>query len=178
MTNMNSMQVQLNAVLPELIKDIRNGSSSAREEFAVYLLPFVKLIIDKYKATIDDDPESLAGLIITNLLINLDKIDLSKSVLGYISTTVNNKCIDLHRKTKRIATHYNPVSYDKQYLPAPDQGATNSEELQFWIDSNFSINDAEIINLYYIQNKSFDQIASITGQPVAEIKETISLVEN
>ena len=173
MTKRRALQDSLKAALPGLINRIRSGDLPAKEEFAVILLPFVTLLVNKYRHTIDDEVESVAGLVITKLLNGLDKINLEKSVLGYVVTTTNNYCIDRHRRTKRISKQYKPIEMIDKYTSIEDNNSTP----EFLIDSHFCETDAEVLGMYYIKGMSLEEISIQTGSPIAELQETITLVE-
>jgi hypothetical protein len=59
MTTKKKLEDKLKASLPSLLKKYQDGDSTVKEEIAVLLLPYVRLLVNKYKRTIDDDAESL-----------------------------------------------------------------------------------------------------------------------
>lgn len=177
------LEKKIKGKLVPLIEKLQGGDMSVRDEFAELLMPYIKLLVNKYNRSIDDEVESFSGLIITNLIKKIDYIDLEKSVLGFISRTAINKCIDAYRSTvtkskkpllrglKDIDLHLDAVSVE--YSPGVDH--CSEESLQGVLDEMFTPRDAQILGLYHLHNKTFEEIASITGEPPSEIEETIEL---
>ncbi len=177
MTTKKKLEEKLKASLPSLIKKYQDGDSSIKEEIAVLLLPYIRLLVNKYKRTIDDDAESLSGYIVTRIINKAISIDLKKSIIGYICRSTINYCIDMHRKYVR-SPNKKKISYE-QYKPYDTEQATQLDisNLQFLLDSSFTKSDATILGMYYLQGKDLNEISTVTGQPVDEIQETIQLAK-
>ncbi len=179
---MSSLKLKLEAdirsALLVLVTKYRNGDTSVREDIAVLLLPYVKLIVTKYKSSIKDDPLSMAGWIITKLLNKIDKIDMTKSYVGFICRMAINECIDTYRGLSRkksvkvVNTTKTSWNTDTSYTPA-----SYSEDVEFYLEDIFNPADLEVISMYHIQNKTFKEISVITGQSELQIKETLALAE-
>lgn len=173
MSNKKILEKLLKEKLPTIIQRIKDGDSSAKEEFSVLLLPYIKLLILKFIPSLDitEDPGSLAGLIICKIINKIEKIDMNASFLGYICTLVNNQCIDEIRKKNaghRPKTIRLADDIWNKILPYQQESS-----IDFYINDLFNKEDANIISLYYLHSKSFEEISTITGQPVEQIKETI-----
>lgn len=159
--------------LPDIVKKIKDGDSSAREEFSVLLFPYIQFLIKRFANSLDkaEEVDSLANLILVRLLyLKLDKIDMSKSFVGYICRTVNNYCIDEIIKTtrkKRKATLLSDVHLKSVAVSEPQFSP------EFEIESSFTKEDGEIIELYFLQNKTYKEISTLTGKPLIHIKNTI-----
>jgi RNA polymerase sigma factor (sigma-70 family) len=165
------LEEKLKVDLPPIIKKIISGDSSAKEEFAEILLPYVELLIWRYKGSIDEIPTSLAGLLVCRFLERLDKFDLSKSVLGYICTSVNNYCIDLYRKKR---SRDNRIK-NSQYKPKVDYYDTLSIDTS--LKDVFTEEDYNIISMFHIDNKTQKEISDLTGYPIQRVKETLDHAE-
>lgn len=172
-SNKSNLEANLKKVLPDIITKIKQEEdSSLREEFSSLLFPYIIDILRKYKYVIEpaDTIESTAGWIILKILNNLEKIDLSKSVVGYITTTTNNYCIDLIRKSKMQKYYLKDdyIHYKKNSLAS---SLENSPE--FFIDSNFLSNESEIIKLFFLEKKNYKEIRDLTGYTIADISKII-----
>jgi RNA polymerase sigma factor (sigma-70 family) len=178
MTPKRRIELNLKETLPPLIESIKNGDSSAREELAVLLLPYIKLLVRKYEKVIDDDIESLSGWITTRIITKIDSIDTKKSIVGYIAKCAINYCIDLCRKYNRslrkTTKNFDQLTYEEFYNNL--QSSTIEEGLvESFITENFTSTDAQIVSLYYVQNKTLSEISIVTGQPEEIIQETVTL---
>jgi DNA-directed RNA polymerase specialized sigma24 family protein len=175
MTAKKKLEDKLKASLPSLIKKYQSGDSSVKEEIAVLLLPYVRLLVNKYKRTIDDNPDSLAGFIVARIISKCPNIDLTKSIVGYICRSTINYCIDMHRKFVR-SLNSKKVSYE-EFKPYDTHTNTETEisTLQFILDSNFNKQDASILGMYYLQGKNYKEISTATGQSIEDLQEIISL---
>lgn len=179
------LQEDIKTKAPGLIKKLQEGDSSVTDEFALLLLPFIRSVVYKYKNTLDDDIDSVAGTIITRIISKIDYIDLSKSVIGFLSRSASNYCIDIYRKqvkltAKRgtrkvlhdniVATGYN---FDVPYL-----SDLNEDTIRNAIFDMFCPSDATILSMYHIDNKSIQEIATLTGNTSSYVEETLELCKN
>jgi hypothetical protein len=170
------LEEDIRIALPALVKRFQGGDSSAKEDIAILLLPYVEFIVNKYKDSIKDHPKSMAGWITTRIINRLDKIDMQKSFVGFICRSTINYCIDRYRTVRR--KKYKTVEYlpNKNY-DLSFNSVNDEESIRFYLEGVFTKNDAEVLDLYYLQNKTFHEISCITGYPELEIKETIELVK-
>lgn len=166
------LEEKLKKELPPVIKKIVSGDSSAKEEFAEILLPYVELLIWRYKASIDEEPDSLANLLVCRFLQRLDKFDLSKSILGYICTSVNNYCVDIYRKKKSREKRIK----NSEYKPSNKYYDTLSIETS--LRDSFNEEDYMMVSLYFIDNKTHKEISDLTGYPLNRVKETLDNAES
>lgn len=171
------LQEKINKDLPDLIKKYIGGDSSVEDEIAVLLLPYVRLIINKYKNSINDDLDSLAGIITTRIIKKIHNIDLNKSFIGYISRSTINYCIDIYRKFKRtpekkVISYEDYASYD-----VDTSSSFDVDSIKELLHERFSREDARILSYYYIEGLAIDQISSLTGQSHNSIQETVTLAQ-
>lgn len=167
------LQRKLEPILPRLIERVKSGDSSAREELAAVLLPYVKVVIGKYQVS-GDTNESLAGWIVAKLLNNIQKIDTSKSLLGFIATLARNEAIDriryensaVRKLSKEDLTDYSSYAASKPNIP--------DTEIRFLIESCFSPLDSEIVSSFHLDNKTIQEISAATGEPEDYIVETLN----
>lgn len=173
MSKKKLLEQQLKKDLPDIVKRIKDGDSDAKEEFSVLLFPYIRLLILRYISSLDimEEVDSLANLILTRILfLKLDKLDMSKSFVGYICRTVNNYCIDeiikttrKKRKAKRVSdTCLNNVGI-REPIVSPE----------FEISSTFNEEDSQVIDMYFLQDRTYKEISILTGKPVTQIKDTI-----
>jgi DNA-directed RNA polymerase specialized sigma24 family protein len=177
MTTKKKLEDKLKASLPSLLKKYQDGDSTVKEEIAVLLLPYVRLLVNKYKRTIDDDAESLSGYIVTRIINKAINIDLKKSIIGYICRSTINYCIDMHRKFVR-SPNKKKISYE-QYKPYDSQehNYIDLSNLQFLLDCNFTKSDAQVLGMFYLQGKDYKEISTVTGQSITEVQEIIQLAK-
>jgi DNA-directed RNA polymerase specialized sigma24 family protein len=172
MLDKQALESKLKEALPILInKILKEGCSSAKEEFSSLLFPYIIYLLDRHKNVIEpaDTVSSTAGWIIFKILSKLDKIDLNKSVIGYISTITNNYCIDLFRKS-RMKKRF----YVKEELHSFIPGSSDVDlSVEFYIDSNFVKEDSEIIKLFFLHKKDYKEISELTGHTICKISKTI-----
>jgi|JI102314A2RNA_FD_contig_121_261299_length_9449_multi_4_in_0_out_0_13 DNA-directed RNA polymerase specialized sigma24 family protein len=173
MSNKKLLEDKIKKELPDIVKKIKDGDSSAKEDFSVLLLPYIRFLIKKFANSLDkaEELDSLANLITVRLLyLKLDKIDMSKSFVGYICRTVNNYCIDEIIKTTRKKRKAKLVS--EVYLN--NVGVSEPQfSPEFEIQSSFTKEDSEIIELFFLQDKTYKEISVLTGRPITQIKSTI-----
>lgn len=149
------LEKNLNEKLPDLIKKLQSGDSSVQDEFAVLVLPYIKLLITTYGKTIEC-PESEAGWVTMKLLNKINNLDLNKPIVGYITTTTNNYCIDTYRAQRR----------KKRTRGIAENTATTTIEYtpEFYIDNNYSPDQSEILKYFYVDNLDIKNIAELTGE--------------
>lgn len=172
---------ELKSALPELINRIQTGDTQAREELAVLLFPYICTLITKYKNTIDDDIDSLAGQIIIKLLNKVDTIDTTKSVIGFVTRTAINTAIDAHRRYKANKIH-NTIEYQafRDYDTSYELSGLSVDSLEnaeSILKDYLSTDDAEVVSLYYLHGKSLEQISEDTGFRVEDIQHTLDYAE-
>lgn len=173
------LEQALKLSLPPLIKALQDGDSSKKEEFAVLLFPYIKILVRKFSRSLEEDPSSIAGEVIVKLITKIKLIDLNKSVLGFIARTSINYCIDaLNSKKVKMKGHINRGEKPLYGLIEDSDIYSNlsDENIDFYIASNFSEVDAQIVALYFIDQKSLSEISAITGQSEQVISETIELL--
>lgn len=173
MTSKKILEEELKKTLPPVIQKLKSGDSSAQDEFAVLVLPYIKILLITFGKQIEY-PDSTAGWVVMKLLRNIKNIDATKSVVGFITTTTNNYCIDICRENKRKAKG-NLVYIDTDILADNEkisEQPTNTGD--FIIDHNFTTLDADIIKMYYLENKTTKDISSSTGETERYINEVIS----
>lgn len=171
------LEKQLKSELPEIVTRIQGGDVDAQNEFATILLPYIRSLISKYKNTIDDDVESLAGQIIMKLLSKIDTIDTSKSVIGFITRAAINKAIDEHRKYKANKIH-NTVEYQafRDYdvtYQLSGMSVDTLEDAESILKDHLCSEDAEVVSMFYLHDKTLEDIANITGYEIRDIQHTI-----
>lgn len=176
MTLKPKLEKKLRKQLPDLIKRIKDGEPSAKEEFAILLLPYFKLLLSKYKRVIDDDIESLSGLVITRLIQKIDTIDLDKPIVGFMARAAINGAIDDYRKINK-KKKINQLVYDgchEYFVKSSDNFTEYTEDqIKDFLRNTFTESDTEIVTLYYVNSKSFLEISELTGQEVREVQEVI-----
>lgn len=181
MKKKQQLEQELKQRLPDLITKLKNGDSSVKEEFAILLLPYVTLLCKKFAKFIEDEALSLAGIIITRLINKVEKIDLSKSVIGFIARTTINYCIDRNRYKNFKCRKKTQLGSDPLNKIWVDNGTYfanyNSENIDTYLEDSFSEIDAQIISLYFVDSKSFKEISAITGQPEKDVMETVSILQ-
>lgn len=171
------LEKQLKSELPEIVTRIQGGDVEARNEFATLLLPYIKSLLSKYKNTIDDDVESLAGQIIMKLLNKIHTIDTSKSVIGFVTRTAINRAIDEHRRYKANKVH-NTVEYqafrdyDVSYQLS-GMSVDSVEGAESILRDHLCEEDADVVSMFYLQDKTLQDIADITGYEIKDIQHTI-----
>lgn len=179
MSPKKKLEARLKEQLPSLITDIRNGDSSKREELAVLLLPYVKLLTRKYQQILNDSLNSLAGWIVARIISKIENIDLSKSPIGYIARSSINYCIDMCRKRnksiEKTAKSFDKLSYDELYTNSQNSYIEDIDSIKFYLEQTFTPSDAKIVGLFYLENKTPSEISAVTGQPLNEVQETIDL---
>lgn len=179
LTKKKRLETILKEKLPEVIKAIQNGDSSKTEEFAVLLMPYINLVIYKFSKFLDDDITCITSEIIMKLITKINTIDLSKSVVGFIARSAINHCIDTVSKNKnRLQGHVNRGELPLYKLCYEESGMSNldSTGIDFYIENNFTEDDAQVVALYFIDQKSLSEISSITGHSEKHITETIQLL--
>jgi RNA polymerase sigma factor (sigma-70 family) len=177
MINSNTNEY-LKVRLPKIITEVQAGDSAAKEEFAELLLPYISKLIYKYKSTIDDDVESLAGQVIMKLLSKIDTIDVNKTPLGFITRTAINKAIDHHRKFKANSIN-NTVEYQafRDYDTSYELSGLDTstiENAESLIKDFLVGDDAEIVSKYYLHNMSLEEIAEETGYREEDLQYTLN----
>jgi len=171
------LEKELKSALPKIIIKIQEGDVAAQNEFATLLLPYISSLIAKYKNTIDDVIQSLAGRIIMKLLSKVDTIDTTKSVMGFITRTAINRAIDEHRKFK-VNRLNNTVEYQafRDYDTSYQMSgvcADSIENVESVLKEHLCDEDAGIVSLYYLHNKSLQDIADSTGYRIKDIQHTL-----
>lgn len=167
MTSRKEMVESLKAKLPDIILDIRTGNESAKDDFATLLSPYIRSVVYKYKNTIDEDLDGLVNYIIAKLIYNINDIDLDKPVMSYITRTAINQAIDQHRKyTNNKANdtiEYQAFrDYDtSEYLTGID--ISSLEDIKSSLGTYLEKDQVDLIDLFYLQNKSTSEIAELTG---------------
>lgn len=166
------LETQLNKILPDIIKKIKEGDLSQQDKFASVILPYVSLLLTKHSAVVECK-ESEAGWLVMKILNKLKNIDIKRPILGYIVNCVNNHCIDLIRKKNR-----KKYTVDKDYLKDKYKKETFIDlDLDNYISETFDKDLSEIIELKYIENKTTRQVADITGQPMVSINRKLREIE-
>jgi RNA polymerase sigma factor (sigma-70 family) len=193
MTTRQKMVEELKSKLPPLISSIQSGDRSLDNEFAKLLLPYIRRVVYKYKETIDENINGLADYIVVKLLSKINDIDLNKPVLSYITRTAINQAIDQHRKYTSNKSNCT-VLFNEQAVELNAQSTYNGSKAIFNSTdtveythkdqsatlSGYSVNsldnfepilneylckeEVDLIQMYYLDNKTTSEIASITGK--------------
>lgn len=181
MKKKQQLEQELKDKLPDLITKLKNGDSSVKEEFAILLLPYVTLLCKKFAKFIEDEAMSLAGIVITRLINKIEKVDLSKSVLGFIARSTINYCIDRNRYKNFKCRKKDNLGEDALRKIGVGSGAYfsnyDNESIETYLEDSFNELDSQIISLYFIDSRSPQEISAITGQPEKEIMETVSILQ-
>lgn len=149
--------------LPDIIKQIRNGDGLAKDRFAILVIPYISFLIRRYKKSINDDLGSTANWIAFKLISAIDKFNLDKPVVGYITTATNNYCLDMIKANNRLKR--------SAKLQPLNENIIMTKKLNP-IDKLFSDEDNEIY-LSYVDGYSIYEIAASTGTPVVEVERII-----
>ena len=175
--NLKQVRKGIKEQLPGLISAIQSGDIEAQEEFSKLLLPYLKAVLYRYRATIDDDVESLAGFIITKLINGIHDIDMGRSPMSYIDTITNNQAIDQHRKYTRNKAN-NTVEYvantpydSMEELSGYSGGVRSAREL---IYDTLDPMSADFFSMHCIDNVPVREIADMSGVSPSEINKIIA----
>ena len=170
------LERELKEALPPIIEKLKNSESSLKEELAVLLLPYVKVVIKKFQKSIES-VDSLAGWITFRIISKVHKIDSSKSILGYIVSSATNYCLDQvrhsSRKKRLPAAAYVGIEYVKDIQSV----SPTSDSIRFLIESSFNESDSEIL-ISYIEGLTIPQISVLTGQSEDYVLETVQTASN
>lgn len=99
----------------ELIIKIQGGETSAKDDLATLLLPYMKMI----GLPICRDASELASnanIVLAKAINNIHNINTSKNPLTYITNSMRNYCIDQFRKTK-VLKRTPPAFQEPKVLP-------------------------------------------------------------
>jgi DNA-directed RNA polymerase specialized sigma24 family protein len=143
---------ELNEKLSTIIKRIKAGCPQAKEEFADLLYPEVERLIYKFHYS-REELKSNAGWIIAKLISKIDMFDDDQPPLGYIYRSSRNFCID-----------------------DPPRGIPDPS-INLLLEELLEPEDAKIFQSFYLEGKSFEAIAYITGQKPKSIKDTLDRLE-
>jgi RNA polymerase sigma factor (sigma-70 family) len=164
---------ELNEKLSTIIKRIKAGCPQAKEEFADLLYPEVERLIYKFHYS-REELKSNAGWIIAKLISKIDMFDDDQPPLGYIYRSSRNFCIDEHRK--HSTRKKRETLYAKKHLAYPPRGIPDPS-INLLLEELLEPEDAKIFQSFYLEGKSFEAIADITGQKPKRIKDTLDRLE-
>ena len=115
------------------------------------------------------------------LISKIDTIDLEKSVLGFITRSAINQAIDQHRKYKANKVNDSvPYQAFMEYDITQELSgmSTDSEyNAEAILNDHLHKEDADIVAMYYLQNKTLQDIADLTGYKVSTIQQTLDYAE-
>lgn len=152
--------------IKELVEKIQGGDSDSKEEFAALLLPHLTGLANRYYTNLDD-ASSAASWVITKLINKSHSFDLSKSPMPYINRTMSNYCIDEYRARRRKES--------KKEAYYPDTDSTSLEHsINFILQDGIEGEELEVLEKYYVDNMSVEQISEQTGKPLNDTKNILS----
>jgi hypothetical protein len=163
------LENELKVSLPPLVIKLQEGDSSVKDEFASLVLPYIQVLMKAYTKAIESIP-SESGWVVMKLLKRIKNIKPDKSVVGYITTTTNNHCIDLYRGQKRKKR-----AMDKavELLEIAHPSTLINLTPEFYIDSTTSPDQSEILKYFYVENLDVNEIAALTGETKKYVRSVI-----
>lgn len=102
---------------------------------------------------------------------NLDKMDLTGNVVGYLHTTIGNCAINQYRKeqvSKGFPVHLDVADFSEK-LVSYNRPKGLSQELLYCINK-LSKRDAQVITLMYVMDYSEEETAKIMNIPQGTVK--------
>ena len=153
--------------LRELIIQAKNGDSSAFEEvYKTYYTPLYRYIYSRVKNT--DEAEDLTQTVfikVWNALPNWNESHTSP--LSFFFTVAKNSMIDFFRKASNREIVSDELILKHVDLNTESDKDSNANELKEVLEKliiQLSEEQQEIITLYYTNDFTYKEIASITGK--------------
>ncbi len=167
------LEQELKVSLPPLIDKIKNGDSSAKEELTVLILPYIRIVINKFAKSLET-LDSLAGWIAFRIVSKAHKIDTTKSVIGYVVRSATNYCLDQlkYNSAKKRVPDQTKLLNVITYSSVGNQSETLPDTIKFLIESSFNEVDSKIL-ISYINGVSIPDISVLSGQPEDYVIETV-----
>jgi RNA polymerase sigma-70 factor (ECF subfamily) len=150
----------------EIIIKIKNGEI---DHFAFLVKRFSQIIYFYTKKKIRD-PHDLADIVQNSFIKaykGLDRFDIKKTFYPYLFTIVKNEIADYYRKKKsNIKLTEQTAAYEQSFQ-------NEKEEFDILL-STLKKDYRTVIELYYLQGFSYNEIAEKVGKPLNTIKTYMS----
>lgn len=148
----------------EIIKRIQNGEINF---FEVFVKKYSQILFyyAKKKLLRREDAEDAIQNSFIKTYKSIDKFDPSKSFYPFIFTVLKNEIADFYRKRS------NNIEL-KENLIAKDHDFESKIEIYF-LFSKIKKESKNILDLYYLQGLSYNEIANKLGKPINTVKTMI-----
>jgi RNA polymerase sigma-70 factor (ECF subfamily) len=164
--------------LKELILLAKDGDKEAFEEvYSTYYIPLYRYILNRIKDR--RESEDMAQVVFMKIWNSLPTWDGSHtSPLSFFFTVARNTLIDYFRKNARRKEIVSDEVVEK-FAEHADSGENQSKtrelgEILRDAISKLSEDQQEIINLFYAHDRTYEEIAEITGKREDAIRQTHS----
>lgn len=150
--------------LVELINEMKKGDLDSFNEFYELVKKPVFYNIQSYTKSYQDSEDILHDTFV-KFLNNIQKIDTSSSILGYLMAISKNLALDCLKKRSKVKN----MDDELQYMSTSDKYDVDKDILLERIRRVLKDKDYEIFVLHALSDMTFEEISKVKKRPLGTI---------